>query len=219
MEVKDKVMYHYHKQGIYDNFWNVGNEIIVDNNFRSYFSKILDDFTTGVPCKNDKISSFDRVISYYLKDDIFETVDKELAKQMLLEAKQIIYNTNVCRREFALEQIRKEFYPHLPSRLHSIWLTDDENIDFWKEQLVSKETLKNNPNALELYKVNITGNLFKSSDYFIPNDEVTMLEMMEQAKKYWNPDFINVEKALNGTEYLFQGKLKILRRIDNIQNN
>ena len=41
-----------------------------------------------------------------------------------------------------------------------------------------------------------------------------MLEMMEQSKKYWNPDFINNEKALRGTEYLFQGKLKILRRIE-----
>ena len=214
VEVNNKIMYHYHKKGIYDELWDTGKEIIVDENFRSYFSRILDSFTTGVLCKDDKISSFDRVISYYLKDDIFENVDKELGKQMLLEAKRIIYNTNVCRREFALEQIRKEFYPHLPSRLHSIWLTDSENIDFWKEQLVSKETLENNPNALELYKVSITGNLFKSSDYLIPDDELTMLEMKEQSKKYWNPDFINNEKALRGTEYLFQGKLKIMRRIE-----
>ena len=33
MEVKDKIMYHYHKLGFYDDIWQIGNEIIVDDNF------------------------------------------------------------------------------------------------------------------------------------------------------------------------------------------
>ena len=32
MEVKDKIMYHYHKLGLYDDIWQVGNEIIIDDN-------------------------------------------------------------------------------------------------------------------------------------------------------------------------------------------
>lgn len=52
MEVKDKVMYHYHKLGIYDDIWQVGNELTVDDNFDSYYSSIIDKFSTGVKCIN-----------------------------------------------------------------------------------------------------------------------------------------------------------------------
>lgn len=86
-----------------------------------------------------------------------------------------------------------------------------------KDNLADKETIKNNPNFLELYQVNITGNLFKSSDYYISKDNLTMLEMMEQSKKYWKPEF-DKEETFVGTEYLFQGKLKILRRLEKIIN-
>lgn len=214
MEVKDKIMYHYHKQGIYDEMWQPGNELTVDDNFRSFYSKILEIFTTGVRYNDNKVRSLDRIIDYYLEEYKNKKMDEELVKQIFVATKKIIIQTNACRREFALEQIRKELYPHLPSRLHSIWLTDKDNLDFWQSNLVTKETIKNNPDFLRLYEVNITGNLFKSSDYYIPDDELTMLQMMEQSRKYWNPDFINNEKALRGTEYLFQGKLKILRRIE-----
>ena len=213
MEVKDKVMYHYHKKGIYDELWGKGKEITVDNNFRSYYSTILDFFTTGVQCQDDKVSSFDRVISYYLQDDIFKTIEKDLTKQLLLEAKKIITQTNVCRREFALEKMRQNNYPDLPSRLHSIWLTDKENLDFWSKYLITDSKLKDE--MLQLYELNVTGNLFKSSDYYIPDDKLTMHEMMLQSIKYWNPEF-DKDEALNGIEYLFQGKVKIIKRIENI---
>ena len=52
MEVKDKVMYHYHKLGIYDDIWQVGNELTVDDNFDSYYSSIIDKFSTSVKCIN-----------------------------------------------------------------------------------------------------------------------------------------------------------------------
>ena len=48
MEVKDKIMYHYHRLGIYDDIWQVGNEIIVDDNFNSYCGSIIDKFSTAV---------------------------------------------------------------------------------------------------------------------------------------------------------------------------
>ena len=209
MEVKNEIMYHFHKKGIYDELWSVGKEITVDQNFRSFYSKISDGFTTGVHYQDNKFYTLDRIIDICLKNDIFTlSMDNDLLKQILVASKQVIMQTNICRREFALEQIRKEFYPSLPSRFNSIWLTDENNLNFWKNNLVEN---KSDYSFLELYQVDITGDLFKSSDYFIPKDKLTMLEMFEQAKKYWNPEFIN-DKTLIGTEYLFQGKLKIIRK-------
>lgn len=65
---------------------------------------------------------------------------------------------------------------------------------------------------LVLYRVSVTGNLFKSSDSFIPDDELTAREMYEESSKYWNPVFS--EEDLCKAEYLFQGKVKVLEKID-----
>ena len=62
-------------------------------------------------------------------------------------------------RELMLEKYRLENSPNLPSRLHSIWLADKESLNFWEGQLNGKRKLK-------LYRVSVTGNLFKSSDKF-----------------------------------------------------
>ena len=56
------------------------------------------------------------------------------------------------------------------------------------------------------------GNLFKSSNNFIPDDELTAREMYEASSAYWNPIF--KEEDLCKAEYLFQGKVKVLEEIN-----
>ena len=94
MKVKDKVMYHYHKLGIYDDIWQVGNELIVDDNFDSYYSSIIDKFSTGVKYANC-IFSIDRVIDEYIEEIGIENVDiktiTSLLKDSSLTIKKIIY--------------------------------------------------------------------------------------------------------------------------------
>ena len=204
MEVKDKVMYHYHRLGIYDNIWQVGNEIIVDDNFNSYCSSIIDKFSTSVKCKNG-LFSLEKIIDKYLDDIGIENVDLETIIGLLKASSAIITNANMYNRESMLENYRKENNPNLPSRLHSIWLTDNKSLNFWKEQLEKRK-------KLVLYRVSVTGNLFKSSDSFIPGDELTAKEMYEASSKYWNPVFS--EDDLCKAEYLFQGKVKVLEKIN-----
>ena len=204
MEVKDKVMYHYHKLGIYDDKWQVGNELVVDDNFDSYYSSIIDKFSTGVKCANG-IFSLDRVIDEYVEEIGIENVDIKAITKLLKDSSLIIKNINISNRELMLEKYRKENNPKLPSRLHSIWLADKESLNFWKEQL-------NGGRNLTLYRVSITGNLFKSSDSFIPDDELTAKEMYEASSAYWNPVFS--EEDLCKAEYLFQGKVKVLDKIN-----
>ena len=57
MQVKDKIMYHYHKQDHYDSMWEVNNEIIIDQKFNSYFGTILKKFATTVTVSETSISS------------------------------------------------------------------------------------------------------------------------------------------------------------------
>ncbi len=202
MEVKDKIMYHYHRLGIYDDIWQIGNEIIVDDNFNSYYGSIIDKFSTGVKCVNG-IFSLDRVIDEYIDDIGLGNVDLNTIEDLLKCSSLIIKNINIYNRELMLEKYRKENNPKLPSRLHSIWLADKESLSFWKGQFSGK---------LKLYRVSITGELFKSSDDFIPDDELTAKEMYETSSNYWNPTF--KEEDLCKAEYLFQGKVKVLEKIN-----
>ena len=202
MEVKDKIMYHYHRLGIYDDIWQVGNEITVDDNFNSYCGSIVDKFSTGVKCVNG-IFSLDRVIDEYIDDIGLGNVDLNTIEDLLKCSSLIIKNINIYNRELMLEKYRKENNPKLPSRLHSIWLADKESLSFWKGQFSGK---------LKLYRVSITGELFKSSDDFIPDDELTAKAMYEASSNYWNPTF--KEEDLCKAEYLFQGKVKVLEKIN-----
>ena len=205
MEVKDKIMYHYHNRDIYSDIWKPGNEIIVDDNFDSYFCKRAKEYTPAVDVnyKNDvRKESFDYLLEEYLDEEKFKTIDRKLAMQMLMETIGIIRNGNLCRREYLLEDYRKNNYPNLPSRFHSIWVTDENSLDFWESKLSKSDYLK-------LCKLQITGELFKSSDLYLPNNEFTMEEMYESSERYWNPD-LSYNVANERAEYLFQGKVKIL---------
>ncbi len=204
MKVKDKVMYHYHKLGIYDDIWQVGNELLVDNNFNSFCGSIVDKFTTAVKCENG-IFSLEKIIDKYLNDISIENVDLKTITNLLKASSAIITKADMYNRELMLEKYRKENNTKLPSRLHSIWLADKESLNFWKEQL-------NGGRNLTLYRVSVTGNLFKSSDSFIPDDELTAKEMYQVSSKYWNPVFS--EDDLCKAEYLFQGKVKVLEKIN-----
>ena len=204
MKVKDKVMYHYHKLGIYDDKWQVGNKIMVDDNFNSFCGSIVEKFTTAVKCENG-IFSLEKIIDEYLDDIGIENVDLNTITNLLKASSDIITKADMYNRELMLEKYRKENNPKLPSRLHSIWLADKESLNFWKEQL-------NGGRNLTLYRVSVTGNLFKSSDSFIPDDELTAKEMYEASSKYWNPVFS--EDDLCKAEYLFQGKVKVLEKIN-----
>lgn len=202
MEVRDKIMYHYHRLGIYDDIWQVGNEITIDDNFNSYCGSIIDKFSTGVKCKNGLVP-LERIIDKYIDDIGVENIDLETITNLLKDSSAIITKANMYNRELMLEKYRKEHNHDLPSRLHSIWLADKESLNFWKGQFSGK---------LKLYRVSVTGNLFKSSDSFIPDDELTAKEMYETSSNYWNPTF--KEEDLCKAEYLFQGKVKVLEKIN-----
>ena len=204
MEVKDKIMYHYHKLGLYDDIWQVGNELVVDDNFNSFCGSIVDKFTTAVKCENG-IFSLEKIIDKYLNDISIENVDLKTITNLLKASSAIITKADMYNRELMLEKYRKENNPKLPSSLHSIWLADKESLNFWEGQLNGRRKLK-------LYRVSVTGNLFKSSDSFIPDDELTAKEMYEASSAYWNPVFS--EEDLCKAEYLFQGKVKVLEKIN-----
>ncbi len=213
MIVKNEIMYHFHKSGIYDNLWKPGNTLIIDNRFQSSFMRILDDFNTN----NISGNSFcDDVISYLKKEESMDVLDRLLGMgqsrfelfNLIKQACAIISETNIFKRELALEEIRKNYFSDLPSRNYSVWVTDAEGLDFWGKALKPD---KNSSFYLSLFSVSLSGNLFKSNEELLPHDQSTYDECLKEAFGYWNPDFTSTDSSKN--EYLFQGKLKIIKRL------
>lgn len=114
------------------------------------------------------------------------------------------YSTDpIFKREMALEVIRKEKHPELISRFHCIWLSDKNTLPYWIGQLPGK-----------VYRVSATGIIFESSDNFLCGDEDREYEdIKKDCYKYWEAPF-ETEMDYIKKEYLFQGKIKVLERID-----
>ena len=203
MQVKDKEMFHFHKIGIEDYSWNIGSILNIDEEFESNYSNIFRNFNTNVKTKSG-YKSIDGIIDYYLKNNL----DNEELLKLLKDARDIIYLTNIFKREIALEYVRRKKYENLPSRRNSIWVTDREGINFWSTSLSKTEDGKD----LILYKVSLTGILFMTSDYFIPYDNYLFEHCLRASENYWNPDFSKIKNDRN--EYLFQGKVKILKKVN-----
>ena len=204
MQVKNKKMYHFHKSNKYNELWIVGNTLEIDDNFNTIFLDVLNNFNTAVECTNGTRKSFNSIINGYLE----EKQEEETYIEMLKDASRIIYNTNIFKREKALEEVRQNKFSHLPSRKHSIWVTDKRGLKFLNNALDSEH------NNLILFEVLLTGNLFKSSDYFLPDNELTYEETLKAAENYWNPNYSLVDA--DKSEYLFQGSLKIAKQLHKV---
>ncbi|MDE5888522.1 MAG: DUF2441 domain-containing protein, partial [Bacilli bacterium] len=128
-----------------------------------------------------------------MEEMIFEKILDE-------EAPFILRRLKILRREQALEEGRKIYNPTAPSRFHSIYLSDKEDLLYWKSSVGG--------NNYEKFLLELEGNLFKSSDVLFPDESLMLEHQIEQSKKYWQPEEKNL---LLRKEYLFQGKAKIIK--------
>ena len=119
MEVKNKLMYHYHTLGCYDDLWQEGQSLNISTDFATYYSQCFPYIGTGKVIKGGKIVSFDQIINAYIND---ESLNIKMTKQLLKDARVIIRDMSIIGRENVLEEIRTKYYSSLPSRNHSIWV-------------------------------------------------------------------------------------------------
>lgn len=200
MQVENKTMYHIHTPNKYDEMWQEGNELIIDDNFYSECGLSIPYFNTDVVSSDGSLISIVGPLRKYLDEGI-EKLTMEEIKTIFEDVYRILYNNNRTKCEAALEICRREKFKLCSSRLHSLWVTDKDNLDYWLNIL----------NGKEIYELNLTGTLFKTSDIYIPDDNLSLVQAIKAAESYWNPNF--TEEAEEKKEYLFQGTALIKRKI------
>lgn len=201
MFVENKEMFHFNNSEKRKDIWKVGNQIDTTKNYVADFWNGGMNFSGKVNVDDGEMLPFFNVINGYLKKD----QDKETYIKLLEETSRLLKCYSMLQRELILEEVRKRFYPQIQSRKIALYLFDYNQIEYWKDKLAMPG--KN----VDLFKVEVTGELFKSSDILLPDNSESINPMFEQAKKYWEADLTNISDE--ATEYLFNGKVKILEKI------
>lgn len=191
-------LYHYHTLGHHDEAWDVGKEIIISPSFKSYMNERFESFTTSINtgCNIENFHDF-------LNQVDISRLNLEMVRELLLIAHHVSYYGNMFKRESALENYRSKKCNNLPSRLHCMYLTDELGVKAWKDKFPTDK--------LVLYRLEVEGTIFKTSEQLLPNEELSYIEVYNKSYDYWHPNFRKVRDDSN--EYLVQGKVKILERI------
>ena len=208
--MEKKELYHIHKIEGKDNtgkFFKENKEIIVNDKFKNGMLRRYNDFTTLVKL-NINNQLIDLNIHDYLTGVLYNinrgiNYSKQDLEQILSIAYNASYYGNMFKRETALENYRKDNNLLLPSRLHTIYLTDEKGIEYWIKALGAIE--------YNLYRVEVTGDIFKTNEQLIPDEKLNYKGVYEKAYDYWHPNFEKVPNYTN--EYLVRGKVKILEKI------
>lgn len=202
-------LYHVHKKNNTDKKWVENGVVKIDKNFNSIMNQRQQNFSQAMLIEESKIEYHMYLANYFNRIKDLKSIrqdDLEELKQLIEIGYQMSFNANFFKRESSLEDCRKEHYIELPSRLHSIYLCDDDGLEYWCDTISN-----NNHDEVEIFKVLATGNIFKTNEQLLPIETANYSETYNLAFKYWNPKFKDVPNYTN--EYLAQGTIKILEKV------
>ena len=202
-------LYHIHKLNEHDESYEEGIILYPGSEFNKMHERSLENTTSYIASIREKNG-----ISYRYRTPFTDYLEKKLKRKntsdeeynsMINFIQVYMYNSAIDFREMILEEVRREFYPTLPSRYSCIWLTDEECLEYWKKQLNVKD-------KYEIFKVEAIGNIFVSRDFLLPGIHLPHGSMYKLAHGYWNPSEENL-RNVKDKEYLFEGELKLIKRI------
>lgn len=216
-------LYHLHTKGIKNNVWKEKKEIRIDDSFQNRLGKLVNNFSTVNNSTNlselENIHNNVLISNGYSSQDKFNLEDlidafnymytvnpslKKYAYELLKEARETILKASVFKREMAMEQFRKDNNIELPSRMHCLYALDEDSLDYWKNNLRDGD--------LELFRIDAMDVVFKTSEQFIPMEQLDYKTFYDASYSYWNPNLSKVKSS--SCEYLIKGKVKILEKLD-----
>jgi hypothetical protein len=107
-------------------------------------------------------------------------------------------------RETVFEEIRKEHFPHLPSRQRCLWLVphDSQAARYWFQRLEQKG---------RLLEVRATGKLFRANEAYLRAATTKLNAVRGDAFRYWAGG-----SGIDGhaDELLFEGFVDVEREVD-----
>ncbi len=126
---------------------------------------------------------------------------------MLKQADKIVRSQAMFIRETIFEEVRAKEFPHQPSRLTSLWVSDREGLKPWWNSFKGEK---------KLIRLRLNGILFRGDNRFLRIGAFSHQTYRENARQYWagidDDDLSRCEMY----ECLFQGDLEVLEITDSM---
>lgn len=163
----------------------VGNTLIIGEKFNNFYYEIYNtEHLKDEKDANEHLINMRKEQNLILNNDtsnlIFQTVNDDA----------------MITRELMFEEVRKEEYTDLPSRLKCLYVCKT------KKEMNDWINIFNRTNKkdFQLLKLKLTGKIFVGDASFILRQNISLNRKKEQAKMYWSG-----KKKDNINEYLFVG--------------
>lgn len=125
-------------------------------------------------------------------------------KNLIFDLSKALSNYDFIIREFALEEVRRQQFPHLPSRFRCMFLSEDADTCLNNLQGFINRGAGSN---LQAIKVRVNGEAHFVKDYGVGRLGLSFNEYKNEAIKYWSQD----QHSTSATkEILFTGDVEIL---------
>ena len=125
-------------------------------------------------------------------------------KNLIFDLSKALSNYDFIMREFALEEVRKQQFPHLPSRFRCMFLSEDADTCLHNLQGFINRGAGSN---LQAIKVKVNGEAHFVKDYGVSRLGLSFNQYKDEAIKYWSQD----QNSTSATkEILFVGDVEIV---------
>lgn len=144
-------------------------------------------------------------------------------KNLTFELSKALANYDLFVREIALEEVRKEKFPNLPSRFYCMFLSETKEdmlntFNKYKKIKNSNKAFKslavrNNDDTYQALSVKLNGEAFFVKDYHISREGISYNDYKKKAIEFWSQN----QSSKNSTkEILFIGDAEIVEVLDEI---
>ena len=132
-------------------------------------------------------------------------------KKMLNDFAEALYKYDFAFRELAIEEVRQKQFPHLPSRMKCMFLTDNKESCL---KNLKSFAAKGFGSLYQVVAVKVCGNVFYAKDIEIAKNGLSFNEYKELAVKYWSQ---HQNSTTEIKEILFEGEAEIVEILDEVK--
>lgn len=201
METVRNKFFHIHQINHFDYMWQVGAKLVIGN-VKNEFSNFYDNvhFLIQKDLKTMHCIQYLEQVLEEQKNTSFVFIPLNDFKVNLDAFKE----SRAFIRESIFENVRQLMFPELPSRLRCVWLCEEKELELWRTKFPGKQ--------LEIFEVEANGKIHFADAGWLFSDTISNSQNREFAIKYWNGEKA-LENEFKEKEILFEGEIKIIRRI------
>ena len=193
MKVKDLILY----QVATDRHYKVGDVLEFNKEtLNGQYNRVFNtDFRLNGTRPSDEMYSVAKrkFKKFKTKDDVYSIA-------------HILEYYDVAIKEIALEEVRKQFFPNLPSRLHCMYLSTSKDIAL-KNVKSMAESREKNGKHFQAVAVRLNGVIFKAGKVYVSREGKSYNYYKDKAIEYWKQKGLKDEEV---KEVLFEGRAEIV---------